>query len=266
MRTETASHWSYPDRVEKVKLTIGNLEGSLEEKLVQLSKLDHFHGGGLWVTKELLKLMDTKPEMQGIDIGCGMGGPMRWLAHKTGCRMTGVDITPEFIEVAEFFTKKLNMSRFCTFSIADACSLPFNAEFDFALMMAVSCNISDRQALCKSIYRTLKAGASIGMLEIVKGKNEGLVLPVPWSADGKRDTNFLLTEDETVKCFEGEDFRLVKKRVVSKEVLEWFKKSKTDTGIGIHIAIPAWNEIARNQITNIEKDHIRFVLMVFSKN
>ena len=35
-----------------------------------------------------------------IDVGCGLGGPARLLASEwPGCSVTGVDITPEFVEV-----------------------------------------------------------------------------------------------------------------------------------------------------------------------
>jgi cyclopropane fatty-acyl-phospholipid synthase-like methyltransferase len=35
-----------------------------------------------------------------LDIGCGIGGPARWIAAKYGCRVTGVDLTAEFCAAA----------------------------------------------------------------------------------------------------------------------------------------------------------------------
>jgi len=33
------------------------------------------------------------------DIGSGIGGPARYFANRFGCRVTGVDLTPEFCDL-----------------------------------------------------------------------------------------------------------------------------------------------------------------------
>jgi SAM-dependent methyltransferase len=65
-----------------------------------LAPIDHFHGKGVMATEELAALLQPKASDHLLDFGCGVGGPTRWIAAKFGCRVTGVDLTPEFCEAA----------------------------------------------------------------------------------------------------------------------------------------------------------------------
>jgi 2-polyprenyl-3-methyl-5-hydroxy-6-metoxy-1,4-benzoquinol methylase len=61
-----------------------------------LAPIDHFHRKGVVATAELAALLQPKASDHLLDIGCGIGGPARWIAAKYDCRVTGVDLTPEF--------------------------------------------------------------------------------------------------------------------------------------------------------------------------
>jgi sarcosine/dimethylglycine N-methyltransferase len=65
-----------------------------------LAPIDHSHGKGLVATEELAALLKPKPIDHLLDIGCGIGGPARWIAAKYGCHVTAVDLTAEFCEAA----------------------------------------------------------------------------------------------------------------------------------------------------------------------
>src|SRR3954462_15781479 len=65
-----------------------------------LAPIDHFHGRGVLATGELVALLKPQPGEHLLDIGSGIGGPARWIAAKSGVRVTGVDLTPEFCAAA----------------------------------------------------------------------------------------------------------------------------------------------------------------------
>ena len=65
-----------------------------------LAPIDHFHGKGVVATEELTALLHPNASDHLLDIGCGIGGPARWIAAKYGCRVTGVDLTAEFCDAA----------------------------------------------------------------------------------------------------------------------------------------------------------------------
>ena len=41
-----------------------------------------------------------------LDVGSGLGGLARYLAAEAGCRATGIDLTPEFVAVAQMLTER----------------------------------------------------------------------------------------------------------------------------------------------------------------
>lgn len=65
-----------------------------------LAPLDHFHGRGIQATRELVAVLGPQADEEILDIGSGIGGPARWIAATFGCRVTGVDLTPEFCAAA----------------------------------------------------------------------------------------------------------------------------------------------------------------------
>ena len=65
-----------------------------------LAPFDHFHGGGLTATQELAAALQPQAGEKIVDIGCGIGGPARWIARRHNCSLTGVDLTQEFCEAA----------------------------------------------------------------------------------------------------------------------------------------------------------------------
>ena len=60
-----------------------------------LAPLDHFHGRGVAATRELVALLEPRAGERILDIGCGIGGPARWIAARFGCEVTGIDLTAE---------------------------------------------------------------------------------------------------------------------------------------------------------------------------
>lgn len=44
-----------------------------------------------------------------LDVGCGIGGTSRFLAPTTGARVTGIDLTPEFVDAAIRHSKLAGM-------------------------------------------------------------------------------------------------------------------------------------------------------------
>ncbi|MPZ11694.1 MAG: SAM-dependent methyltransferase, partial [Kiloniellaceae bacterium] len=58
-----------------------------------LSPYDQFHSRGHKATAELAELLSPQPGQLLLDLGCGIGGPARWLAQERGCQVFGLDLT-----------------------------------------------------------------------------------------------------------------------------------------------------------------------------
>src|SRR5436309_2081203 len=65
-----------------------------------LAPVDELHSRRRLATKELAELLAPKPGEKLLDVGSGLGGPARYLAKICGCRVTGIDLTTEFVETA----------------------------------------------------------------------------------------------------------------------------------------------------------------------
>lgn len=160
-----------------------------------LAPLDHFHGRGVQATKELLAVLRPLPTDHVLDIGCGIGGPARWIAARAGCRVTGIDLTPEFVTAAGTLTEASGMASQVRCLQGSALDLPFApASFDRAYSQNVVMNIADKPRFYAEAFRVLKPGGILALLNGAAGEGEPYY-PVPWAATPA--TSFLSTLDET---------------------------------------------------------------------
>src|SRR5688572_4177252 len=161
-----------------------------------LAPYDQFHGRGQEATLDLAGLMQAKPGDHLLDIGSGIGGPARYFAKRFGCRVTGIDLTPEFCEVARHLTRLLGLQDKVSFELGNALAMPFaDAAFDGAYSMNVSMNIADKAAFYREILRVLKPGGWLALSEVAKGEGGELDYPTPWARSAS--TSFLSTPEET---------------------------------------------------------------------
>src|ERR1700739_106427 len=70
-----------------------------------LAPVDEFHGGQRPATIRLAELVGFTGTERVLDVGSGLGGPARYLAWHYRCRISGVDLTAEFVRVAEMLTR-----------------------------------------------------------------------------------------------------------------------------------------------------------------
>lgn len=101
--------------------------------------------------RNLLGLLDAKPDERILDLGCGTGQLASEVAE-TGAEVLGVDASPEMIASAR---KNFPQVRF---EIADATALPFTSEFDAVMSNAALHWIRDQRAALACIARSLKPG------------------------------------------------------------------------------------------------------------
>lgn len=98
-KTSIEAHYSQgsTDIAERIRMA---LPSDMPATPDTLAPIDHFHGRGLAATKETVALLAPKPDQHILDLGCGVGGPARWIAAHYGCHVTGIDLTVEFCDAA----------------------------------------------------------------------------------------------------------------------------------------------------------------------
>jgi SAM-dependent methyltransferase len=150
---------------------------------VDLAAVDEFHVGGLEATQELAKNMELRAGMRLLDVGSGIGGPARYFAGEHGCKVTGVDLTEEFVLVAESLTRRTKLDGLAEFRQGSALQLPFEAgTFDGAYMIHVGMNIADKGGIFREVRRVLKPAGLFTVFDIVRAGEGAIRYPVPWAS------------------------------------------------------------------------------------
>ncbi len=161
-----------------------------------LAPVDHFHGRGMTATREMTALLTAQPGEQILDIGCGIGGPARWIAQKFGCTVIGIDLTHDFCVAAEALNRATGLSDKVHIYHGSALALPFaDATFDRAYSQNVVMNIADKMAFYREARRVLKPGGILVLSNLARGPGPEPIYPTPWAATAA--TSFLSTIGET---------------------------------------------------------------------
>jgi sarcosine/dimethylglycine N-methyltransferase len=148
-KSNISEHYASGDLLERLREALRSDGVDPHQPTIEaLAPYDQFHGRGLEVTQEIAALLTMSSADHILDIGSGIGGPARYFAHRFGCRVTGIDLTNEFCEVARELTRLLRLNDKVRFEQGNALDMPFEGQrFDGAYSMNVSMNIADKDTL-----------------------------------------------------------------------------------------------------------------------
>ena len=84
----------------------GHLDGLRPEELFPH---DQDHYGGLAATDELARGAQVSNGSRVADFCAGLGGTVRYLAHKYGADVTGIELTPARVSGAQELTRRVGL-------------------------------------------------------------------------------------------------------------------------------------------------------------
>ena len=146
----------------------------------QLLDLDQWHYHGLDAIRAAADRLALGPTSRVLDIGSGVGGPARYLAHTIGCRVTALELQPKLNAIAVDLTQRSRLSERVTHVLGDALAYPFaDAEFDAFVSLLAILHIPDRPRLFKRLASALRSGGGCYV--------EDLCMLAPFSPEDLRD-------------------------------------------------------------------------------
>ena len=229
--TRVREHYSATGLSERIKSVLATIVPEDQKLTVaQLAPLDQFHSCGILATTELAEAAEISPSTRVLDLGCGIGGPARYLAATFGCRVTGVDLSPDFIDAATYLTVRCELSDRVNFQIGDALHLPFeDAAFDTVFLQHVAMNIENRAALYAEVSRILTPKCRFVIHDVLLRYGD-VVYPTPRARDAS--TSYLLSELDTRTALEQAGFKATLWRNDTQSTLDWFRVAMASSPSG----------------------------------
>jgi SAM-dependent methyltransferase len=152
-----------------------------------------------------------------LDLGCGLGGPGRFLADRFGCSVVGIDLLPLRIDLARTLTELTGTNDRVSHRVGNATDLDFaDSSFAQAWMLDVGIHVRDKQALFGEIARVLQPGGLLVMHDQT-GPLPKAMLPV------KRQAPYIAPSlPQLVRYVEQAGMRLLAWRDTTDRVVEYF--------------------------------------------
>jgi ubiquinone/menaquinone biosynthesis C-methylase UbiE len=226
-----------------------------------LAPVDEFHIGGRQATADFAAELGIRPGLHLLDIGSGLGGASRYFALERGCRVTGIDLTEEYVRAAEVLAKRVGLEKQVSYQPGSALAMPFAPRsFDGAYMLHVGMNVQDKGKLFAEVRQVLKPGGIFGIYDVMRESGQGnLSFPVPWASSP--ETSFVENAVSYRSLLESAGFAVQKERGRREFAIEFFRQMRARAAqgagpppLGLHLLMgrSAPQKVA-NMIDNLER-------------
>lgn len=268
-----ARHYTHGRLVDAIREGLEALGKTVDTTTIDdLAPVDEFHIGGRVATRHFLDQLDLRAEHHVLDVGCGLGGASRFAAHTYGCRVTGIDLTEDYVETGQALCGWFACGERIRLEVGDATALPHPAgTFDRAYLMHVGMNIADKAALAAELHRVLRPGGQVGVYDIMRVGEGDLTFPVPWASTPEASS--VASPAVYKAAMESAGFRVLAEQSRRDFALAFFHELQTRTTragapppLGLHILMgPSAPAKLKNMIENIAEGRIAPVEIVAEK-
>lgn len=145
-------------------------------------------GGYLHAVRALLAELDIEPGHRVLEVGCGSGALVRYLAaHSPGISITAADINRFLLGEAQALAKRDGLLDRITFKEGNACDLPFpDGSFDRVFSSTVMEEV-DADKMMAELVRVTRPGGRVGVMTRSVDRPRWVNAPLPPELRGKAD-------------------------------------------------------------------------------
>jgi len=268
-----SQHYLHGDLLSAIEQAIVKLGKTLDTITIDdLGPVDEFHIGSRLATTHFMAQLNLTTQQHILDIGCGLGGPARFVAHEFGCQVSGIDLSQEYVDTGNQLCQWVGLQDNISLTQGSALDLPFTASsFDAAYMMHVGMNIDDKSALFEQVSTALRSGSLFGIYDVMRNRAGELAYPVPWATDSSM--NKLASSDQYIEALQQSGFEIISVENRAEFALEFFTqmrlKNEKNGGpppLGLHTLMQSSTaEKLGNMVANINNQLIAPVEIIAKK-
>ena len=266
-------HYGTADLTERIDRALEQArldEGSLTWP--DLAPLDQFHVRGLAATKELAEGLRLEAGTTVIDVGCGLGGPARYLAATHGCRVTGIDLSRRFIDVAQ--TPSERARALCERNV-QAGGRARSAVRGSRLRPCLDAACRDEHHRQGPVLRKhsprAEARGRLAIYDVVAGDGGPLIFPVPWAR--QPEISFVVTIDAMWNFLTKAGFEEISWADKTDAAVSWLAEQKTAqrsppvaSPLGLHVVLGSgFPEMAANFSRNLRENRARLIQAIVQR-
>lgn len=138
----------------KLRASRGHLDGLRPEDLFPH---DQDHYGGLAATDELARGAQIGDGSRVADFCAGLGGTVRYLAHKYGADVTGIELTPARVAGAQELTRRVGLEETARIVEGNVMDVPLpDASVDAVVSQEAFCHVPDVKRAVAEAFRILR--------------------------------------------------------------------------------------------------------------
>jgi cyclopropane fatty-acyl-phospholipid synthase-like methyltransferase len=202
----------------------GDKPGTVKAADLYTRSLDCQNHGGYGMLQRIAAVAAPHGELRArvrvLDVGCGVGGPGRFLADRYGCHVIGIDVVLERVRAATALTKLTGLTRKVSHRQADATALPYpDSVFHQVWMLDASVHVRHKAALFGELARVLKQG---GLLVL----HDQWGLPPAMRPVMRRAPYFAPTLGQLLRHLERAGFRLLAWQDTTAQTLAYMQQPR----------------------------------------
>ena len=269
-----SNHYTHGSLLDAIRTGVKGLGKSPDTVSVHdLGPVEEFHIGGRAASESFLDQLNLTPDDHVLDIGCGLGGTSRFVAQQYGSRVTGIDLTEEYIETGRALCSWVGLEHRIALEQGNATAMSYpDSAFDKAYMMHVGMNIADKQRLISELHRVLMPGSYLGIYDVMRVGHGELTFPVPWATTA--DASAVASIDEYKNELKAAEFQIIAERNRREFAMDFFAQLQASTAaaegpppLGLHILMGETAPLKlRNMIENIAEGRLAPIELIVRKS
>lgn len=127
---------------------------------------DQDHYGGLTATDQLAQGARIRNGSRVADFCAGLGGTVRYLAHRYGANVTGIELTPARVAGAQELTKRVGLQETARVVEGNVLEVPLaDASMDAVVSQEAFCHVPDLKKALVEAFRILRKDGRLALTD-----------------------------------------------------------------------------------------------------